>query len=58
MWLTGAAGENVANWTLGFIQLKYIGTNHARYRGATDRHGSALVSHSNQILCRDTDIGS
>jgi hypothetical protein len=58
MRLTGAVGENVANWTLGFIQLKYIGTNHARYRGATDRHGSALVSHSNQILCRDTDIGS
>jgi hypothetical protein len=56
--LTGAAGESVANWTLGFIQLKYIGTNHARYRGAHDREGSALVSHSNKILCRDTDIGS
>ena len=58
MRLTGAAREGVANWTLGFIQLKYIGTNHARYRGATVRHGSALVTNSNQIVCRDTDIGS
>jgi hypothetical protein len=58
MRLTGASGESVANWTLGFIQLKYIGTNHARYRGATVRHGSALVTHSNQIVCRDTDLGS
>jgi hypothetical protein len=58
MRLTGATGESVANWTLGFIQLKYIGTNHARYRGATVRQGSALVTHSNQIVCRDTDIGS
>jgi len=58
MRLRGAAGESVANWTLGFIQLKYIGTNHARYRGATTAQGSALVSYSNKILCRDTDIGS
>lgn len=58
MRLIGAAGEDVANWTLGFIQLKYIGTNHARYRGATVRDGSALVTHSNQIVCRDTDVGS
>jgi hypothetical protein len=58
MRLTGTTRESVANWTLGFIQLKYIGTNHARYRGTTVRDGSALVSYSNQILCRDTDIGS
>ena len=58
MRLTGAAGESVAGWTLGFVQLKYIGTNHARYRGATNRQGSILVTHSNQIVCRDTDIGS
>jgi hypothetical protein len=58
MRLNGTAGENVAGWTLGFIQLKYIGTNHARYRGATVRDGSILVSHSNKTLCRDTDIGS
>lgn len=56
--LVGAAGENVAGWTLGFIQLKYIGTDHARYRGATPHEGSALVSKSNKILCRDTDKDS
>jgi len=27
MRLTGTAGENIAGWTLGFIQLKYIGTD-------------------------------
>jgi hypothetical protein len=58
MRLTETTRESVANWTLGFIQLKYIGINHARYRGTTVRDGSALVSYSNQILCRDTDIGS
>ncbi|HTT17904.1 MAG TPA: hypothetical protein VMG82_03100 [Candidatus Sulfotelmatobacter sp.] len=56
--LTGTAGESVAGWTLGFIQLKYIGTNYARYRGATDRDGSILITGSNQVVCRDTDIGS
>jgi hypothetical protein len=56
--LTGAPGENVAGWTLGFIQLKYIGTDYARYRGAFDRDGSILITGSNQIVCRDTDIGS
>jgi hypothetical protein len=58
MRLTGTAGESIAGWTLGFIQLKYIGTNYARYRGATERAGSMLVTGSNQIVCRDTDIGS
>jgi len=58
MRLTGAAREAVANWTLGFIQLKYIGTNRAHYRGATVQQGSAMVTHSNQIVCRDTDIAS
>jgi hypothetical protein len=56
--LKGTAGEIVAGWTLGFIQLKYIGTNHARYRGATVSDGSVLVTHSNKTLCRDTDTGS
>lgn len=55
MRLIGAAGESAADWTLGFIQLKYVCTNQARYRGATVRHGSATVSNSNQIVCRDTD---
>jgi hypothetical protein len=58
MRLKGTAGEDVSGWTLGFIQLKYIGTNHARYRGAHDRDGSVLVSNSNKTLCRDTDVGS
>jgi hypothetical protein len=58
MRLTGTVGESVAGWTLGFIQLKYIGTDYARYRGATDRDGSILITGSNQIVCRDTDIGS
>jgi hypothetical protein len=58
MRLTGAAGESVAGWTLGFIQLKYIGTDYARYRGATDSQGSILITGSNQIVCRDTDKGS
>lgn len=53
--LAGDAGESVAGWILGFVQLKYIGTNHARYLGAKDSDGSALVTRSNQILCRDTD---
>ena len=55
MRLRGRPGENVAGWTLGFVQLKYIGTNQSRYRGDTDRDGSILVTGSNQILCRDTD---
>ncbi len=56
--LKGNAGEDVSRWTLGFVQLKYVGTDHARYRGALDKNGSVLVSNSNTILCRDTDIGS
>lgn len=58
MRITGSAGEDVSGWTLGFVQLKYIGTNHARYRGALDREGSVLVTASNKTLCRDTDLGS
>jgi hypothetical protein len=54
MRLTGTAGESIAGWTLGFIQLKYIGTNHSRYRGATVRQGSMLITRSNKVLCRDT----
>jgi hypothetical protein len=53
MRLRGNPGENVAGWTLGFIQLKYIGTNYARYRGATDHNGSILITGSNRIVCRD-----
>ncbi|WP_420140123.1 hypothetical protein [Sphingomonas sp.] len=58
MTIHGHAGEKVGGWTLGFVQLKYIGTNHARYRGSTVKDGSIFVSSSNRILCRDTDVGS
>jgi hypothetical protein len=55
MRLKGTAGEDVSGWTLGFVQLKYIGTDHARYRGSTVKQGSILVTSSNKTLCRDTD---
>ena len=58
MRLTGTPGENVAGWTLGFIQLKYIATDYARYRGASDRNGSILITGNNRIVCRDTDDAS
>lgn len=58
MRLKGTPGESVAGWTLGFIQLKYIGTDYARYRGATDHAGSVLITSNNQIVCRDTDDAS
>jgi hypothetical protein len=58
MRLTGTVGESVAGWTLGFVQLKYIGTDYARFRGVADRDGSIFITSSNQILCRDTDVGS
>jgi hypothetical protein len=56
--LTGRPGEDIGGWKLGFVQLKYIGTNYARYRGTHDSHGSMLISANNQIVCRDTDVGS
>lgn len=58
MRLRGAPGEDVGGWKLGFVQLKYIGTNYARYRGAHDHDGSMLISGNNQIVCRDTDLGA
>lgn len=56
--LVGAAGESVAGWALGYIQLKFIATDYARYRGRSVAEGSVLVTRSNQILCRDTDESS
>ena len=58
MRLRGSPGEDVGGWKLGFVQLKYIGSNYARYRGVHDRDGSMLISGNNQIVCRDTDVGS
>jgi hypothetical protein len=53
--LTGTPGESLAGWALGFIQLKFIATDYARYRGTHDSHGSLVFTRSNQIVCRDTD---
>jgi hypothetical protein len=56
--LAGSAGESLAGWALGYIQLKFIATDYARYRGQTVAEGSVRVTRSNQILCRDTDESS
>jgi hypothetical protein len=52
--LAGASGENAAGWKLGFFQLQFIETNYARYRGRSTSDGSAKVTRSHQILCRDS----
>ena len=53
--LRGTVGESLENWALGYVQLKFIGTDYARYRGASVGDGSVRVTKNNQILCRDTD---
>jgi hypothetical protein len=53
--LRGREGEALDGWALGYIQLKFIATDYARYRGRSVGHGSVLVTRSNQTLCRDTD---
>ena len=58
--LRGRPGESVGGFTLGVIQLEYIETNHARYRGATAADGSILQIRDRpparpSQLCRDTD---
>jgi hypothetical protein len=56
--LRGTAGESLAGWALGYLQLKFIATDYARYRGSSTAQGSVMVTRSNQILCRDTDEAS
>jgi hypothetical protein len=56
----GRPGGSVGGFTLGVIQLEYIETNHARYRGATAADGSILQIRDRpparpSQLCRDTD---
>ena len=53
--LTGSPGESVAGWTLGYIQMMFVNTDYTRYRGATVRDGSMLLTQNTQRLCRDTD---
>lgn len=55
----GRPGDPVGGWTLGVIQLQYIETNHARYRGATPAESSVLQVRDRpparkSQLCRDT----
>jgi hypothetical protein len=56
--LRGSSGEAIDGWALGYLQLKFIATDYARYRGNAVREGSVRVTRSNQILCRDTDEAS
>ena len=56
--LRGREGEALGGWALGYIQLKFIATDYARYRGNTVAEGSTRVSRSNMILCRDSDEGT
>jgi hypothetical protein len=53
--LVGKPGEVVAGWRLGWFQLQFIEDNYARYKGRSEREGSAKVSWSHLRLCRDTD---
>jgi hypothetical protein len=53
--IVGTPGESVAGWRLGWFQLQFIEDNYARYRGRTERDGSAMASWSHLQLSRDTD---
>jgi hypothetical protein len=57
--LTGSAGDNPAGWTLGLIQLKFIDTDWAYYRGKSNSDGSSFLQYSRPPAlpkggCRDT----
>jgi hypothetical protein len=56
--IVGVPLEGIGGWAVGYVQMKFIGTNYAIYRGLSEREGSVLVHNSNQILCRDTDEAS
>ncbi|WP_257862937.1 hypothetical protein [Variovorax sp. ZS18.2.2] len=53
--LHGTANEVVDGWLLGFVQLQFIETNYATYRGRSSRDGGSKHSWSHNVLCRDTD---
>ena len=52
--LHGTGNESVTGWKLGFIQLQFVETNYASYRGRTVSEGSAKVTRSHSRLCRDS----
>ena len=57
--IAGLTTDNPAGWTLGMIQLQWIQTDWAYYRGQTNLHGDSFLqfarppARSTQV-CRDT----
>jgi hypothetical protein len=59
VFLEGKSGESVAGWRFGFIQLKFVTTDWAHYRGPTKDDGDVFVALDRphvraKQLCRDT----
>lgn len=57
--ITGSPGDNPAGWTLGLIQLKFVDTDWAYYRGKSNGDGSCFLQYSRppalpKAACRDT----
>ena len=57
--ITGNPGDNPAGWTLGLIQVKWIDTDWAYYRGQSDHDGSSFLQAARPPAlparaCRDT----
>ena len=57
--ITGDVGDNPAGWTLGLIQVKWIDTDWAYYRGQSNADGSSFLQAARppaltQRSCRDT----
>jgi hypothetical protein len=57
--ITGNPGDNPAGWTLGLIQVKWIDTDWAFYRGQANSDGSSFLQAArppalNAKACRDT----
>jgi hypothetical protein len=51
--LQGSAHDSPAGWTAGFIQLQFVETNWAYYRGLTNHDGSVLI----QVAAHRYDLG-
>lgn len=57
--LAGDAADNPTGWSLGYIQLEWVETNWAAYRGRTNNDGSIFVQMARgparpRQACRDT----